>query len=777
MARVPVDRARSHSPKLALALLPPTAAGLLFRDALFRGHTFFERDLYSYYRGAKALVAPLTSAAGGLPTWNPYFASGQPFAANPEHALFHPLTWLFLLLPFEWAFRLQVMLPVLAAAASMSFLLRSLRRSRFAAAFGGLVWAFGGYTLSVTNLLPTLLATSVLPAVLGFTLRAARQGRARDLAGLALTFGVEALAGDPVTLLMTPLLVVTCVVQVGVERRRRPPGLFWLGGPLLGLLLGGCLAGASLLPGLRLASRTVRAQGLGPEQADVWSMPPQRVLELLAPRALGHLGTQDPGYWGLPLYPTRTTPFIYSLYPGLLATSLAAAVVLLAVSNPRRRRSRTAFVWSGVGLLGGLLALGSHFPLWGVVKALPLFSGTRYPEKFVLISCLALTVLAADGFHRLLLRGRGTARLVGGLLALGAVVGEPLSWALGRASQLAVSAPAIMRDALLMLITAAVLGLALVAFRRCPRSAGPWLLLLVSAGDLLHHGRALVRTRPEQTLSAPPALAREILRAAPTGPVFHAAGWLQAREADFAFLRPPLPAFWGIATTFEPDFDLTELTWSAQATEAFLEVLRAQPQTGFAVLRRRGGEIVIRLRAGTRVADGLVEAPQSSDGPLELRFVTPAKPFAFCAEKVRRVTGVAGWKEAALRLGTEAWDTVVVDASVTGVPTSPAGGEVRIVERRPNRIVIDVVGRGPESSLLAINQTWDEFWTARIDEVESPLLRADISLQALPIPAGARRVVLTYRDPWIPAGLALSGAALVATLGLGLRRSRGVAGS
>lgn len=103
MARVLVDRARSHLPDLPLALLPVATAGPPFRDALFRGHAFLERDLDSYYPGAKALVAPLTSATGSPPTWNPYFASGQPFAANPQRALFHPLTGPFLLIPFDRA--------------------------------------------------------------------------------------------------------------------------------------------------------------------------------------------------------------------------------------------------------------------------------------------------------------------------------------------------------------------------------------------------------------------------------------------------------------------------------------------------------------------------------------------------------------------------------------------------------------------------------------------------------------------------------------------------
>ena len=102
----------------------------LFGRALFLGHSFGERDLRAFYYAAKWLVAPLAKASGGIPLWNPFFSSGQPFAANPEHEIFHPMTALFFVLPFDWAFRLQVILPPLLAVLCMYFCLRVLRAGR-----------------------------------------------------------------------------------------------------------------------------------------------------------------------------------------------------------------------------------------------------------------------------------------------------------------------------------------------------------------------------------------------------------------------------------------------------------------------------------------------------------------------------------------------------------------------------------------------------------------------------------------------------------------------
>ncbi|MBK9088342.1 MAG: hypothetical protein IPL90_04535 [Holophagales bacterium] len=149
-------------PALGLLLL---AEVVVFWGPLFRSETLAERDLAAYSRPLKALVKPLWQASEGLPLWNPLFSSGQPFAANPAHELFHPLTALFLVLPFESAFRAQFLIPPLVGGLSAFLLMRSLRRSVAAASLSGLAWGFGGYLLSTVNLLQILFAASVLPAV------------------------------------------------------------------------------------------------------------------------------------------------------------------------------------------------------------------------------------------------------------------------------------------------------------------------------------------------------------------------------------------------------------------------------------------------------------------------------------------------------------------------------------------------------------------------------------------------------------------------------------
>jgi hypothetical protein len=93
--------------------LPLGTLTALFPGAVLRGESFYVSDLAAFHRPIRSLLLRLSHESGGLPLWNPYLALGQPYAANPHYAVFHPTTALFFLLPFETAFRWQVMLPVL----------------------------------------------------------------------------------------------------------------------------------------------------------------------------------------------------------------------------------------------------------------------------------------------------------------------------------------------------------------------------------------------------------------------------------------------------------------------------------------------------------------------------------------------------------------------------------------------------------------------------------------------------------------------------------------
>jgi len=735
----------------------------LFGRVLFCGETFGDRDLALYYHPAKSLIAPLAWASQGIPLWNPFFASGQPFAANPEHEIFHPLTSLFFLLPFELAFRLQVILPILAGVGSMYFLLRTLRRSRLAAIFGGLGWGFGGYLLSTSNLLPILFAVSILPLSLAFVVRLVRAPGKAYVAALALCVGMQCLAGEPSTLLATPLLCTAAVLASWRSRARLGPAVI-----AAGLFLGLAVGAITLLPGAHHARKTVRASGLEVSQAGDWSMPPVRALDLLSPHVLGHV---EPGneslYWGRSLYSRRESPFFFSLYPGLAVTLLAFAA--------GRHRFRALLPWIALAALGYLLSLGEHFIVWRILRHLPVVSGIRFPEKYALLFVLPVIVASAYGYDQVVMGARAArqrlAWILAGLAALATLGAAGITifmkdfpagfpWRVARGDALRVAGAAV---ALLLVLWPRL---------RWGRTTRALAVCVVLALDLVTAGRDVVHTTPVQALVTPPPSFQPLLNRASDDLIFHAAEWHPTLGNVEGAGKPPLPAQWGLAMTLENDFDLTFLRWTDEGTNAFWKVVREHPTLTTPLLQRRGVTAVVQFRQGAHWQEGHVAGP-AGQSPVEVVFINNQQPIAFAAAHVEIVHGTEGWLTAVRRLQGQVRDSVCVDdATLAKFASPPSPALVDVRSRTPESIAIDVDAKGPNPSFVAFNQTWDEGWRLTVDERPASLLRTDVSLSGFVVPPGKHRALIAYADGWVDAGAAISMLAVLGCLGLVLAGRR-----
>ncbi len=780
-AKNPHGRARRCLGLVLLVLLFLLAeAAVLFPSVLFRGETFSDRDLATYDRANKSLVPRLVHETAGLPLWNPYFASGQPFAANPKFEIFHPLTALFLVLPFEVAFRLQVVLPVLLAGPAMWFFLRTRGLSPPAALLGAASWGVGGLLLSTTSLLPILFSVSVLPAGPAFALRALRGGAGRDIGGLAVTVGWIALAGEPTSLIAALALGATALAEellLGREGSR--PAIRRLAFPGTGLALGLLLGAATLVPGARLYARTVRAAGLPPELADDWSLPPLRLAEIAVPDLFGHIErTPRDWYWGGRLYGERRQPYFFSICTGLLVAVLALVEWL--------RRPGAGHVWLVAALTGALLAFGANAPAWPLARSsLPLFSGLRFPEKFVLWTVFAVTVAGASGLDRL--REGGGSRLAAGLLGASFLAGlgaamAALVWTgssgaagwvrLGLAPTIAREAGRVVAADALRLSVLAGAGLILVRrLGRAPLAA--WGLVAATAADLLFRGGRLVGTVPAETLATPPPFLAALSRTAEgPGLLFHLAAWTAPVPVQGALASPPMPAFWGVPVTLEADFDLTELAWSAAGMKAFWKAVGSEPGLMGPLLSRRGVTAVASLARGVRSEGDRLLVPGGT-APVVLRGVADARPFAFCADAVGTVRGEDGWVEAVRRLGAPSARTALLDArDLPRPPEAVSPCAVEVARPAPTRIVLRVRAAGPDASFVALNQTWDDGWTLQLDGAPAALLRTDVSLSGFFVPPGSHRAEVVYSDRSVTCGVLVSLSALAATVLLAVRRRR-----
>ncbi|MFC1501619.1 hypothetical protein ACFL58_04140, partial [Elusimicrobiota bacterium] len=60
-------------------------------------------DIFLHYYPLKHLVTE-TLITGKIPLWNPYIFAGQPLLANPQSAIFYPLSIIFYIFPMHLAF-------------------------------------------------------------------------------------------------------------------------------------------------------------------------------------------------------------------------------------------------------------------------------------------------------------------------------------------------------------------------------------------------------------------------------------------------------------------------------------------------------------------------------------------------------------------------------------------------------------------------------------------------------------------------------------------------
>jgi hypothetical protein len=90
--------------------------------------------------------------------------------------------------------------------------------------------------------------------------------------------------------------------------------------------------------------------------------------------------------------------------------------------------------------------------------------------------------------------------------------------------------------------------------------------------------------------------------------------------------------------------------------------------------------------------------------------------------------------------------------SEPGYPIEPGSqGDVRWLERGVNKQVLEVRASGP--ALLVISDNWYPAWRAKVDGEPVPVLRADYSLRAVPVPGGTHEVSLEYHSPLLLAAV------------------------
>ena len=355
------------------------------------------RDIAAFHLPLRFAFREL--AAFGLPLWNPWLHGGQPLLSNPSYGAFYPPSWLVLAIPPYYALSWLAVLHVALAFAGAWRLARRLGCGRDVAALAGIGYSGCGAYLSQLNAYTLLLSLAWLPWLLAWADEALRAPRGERwwrpalLAGTAL--GLQLLNGEPSTAMISGLALLALTASAAGRQAGAWPRVRRASRVLVPFAFAVALAAVQLLPTLgRLVDSPRRA--LEPRHAMLWSLPPQRLVEIVLPRFYGDPARLSNGLFFGGEISDGHYPYVESLYPGLLLAVLGAAA-LLRGRVPRRAAWCLAFA------TGIFLALGRHNPLYaGLRRAVPLLAVLRYPEKFAILSILALVLAGILGWQRLL---------------------------------------------------------------------------------------------------------------------------------------------------------------------------------------------------------------------------------------------------------------------------------------------------------------------------------------------------------------------------------------
>jgi len=752
-------------PSAALGLF---GAGLAFYyPIVFLGRALVDYDAFVFFYPQRAFLAR-SLLAGQVPLWDPYLFLGVPFLANPQAAVLYPFSWLFVLGPVQSVYAAQLVLHAFMAG-FFTYLLarRAFGALPLAAAVGGLAYAFGGFAVGQVGHLNQISAAAWLPAIL---LAYDRFATTRSLAWLALgalALGMQLLAGHPQETYMS--LIVLGIFGAVRAPWRSGRQLAWcgIGGGFM-CVLGADLAAAQLLPTLELTPLSIRGQGVNWPDAVAGSLPPY-----LSVRAL------------LPLYWVPVASTEYLGYVGVVPIVLGLLAVLLG-------RSRPVFFGVVICCLGLFLALGENNPFYAwVFSTVPGFDTFRVPARWLLVWQFGAAILAALGADSI---GRGAlvrlrrpaiwARALGVAIILVVALawqrdaGEPFpqrrtafGFAAVAAATLAVGAlphlgqPLLALGLLVGMTGAELWGLAQASPAR--QAPPPAFTQGQSVDWLRAHGvtdqeRLLSLARPEYVPTSENALRAEL--AGLPEPVLRSAVVAQKWNDT---LTPNLPLQFGLNSVDGYDGGVLPL----QRWVSFSKLLVPSPRPDGVLLTRLEHVPADQLLDLLGVRYLIANATQAEPPGMQTVDFGDLRLFVR-ADPVSRSLVVFGATiaetdaDALERMRQSSFDSnreVVLSSgsAVFSPPSSLGAMPVQPDDARSERWHARVSLAQP--GYLLQREAWYPGWRARVDGVDTPVVRADVLFRAVPLDAGVHDVEVFFSAATFTRGGLLSLVGLVVT--------------
>lgn len=780
---------------LALAILGLLAT-ILFADVLIGTHNFYLRDLTRYYYPTKQVIRDIV-LHGEFPYWNRQFGAGQPIAANPEHEVFYPLTWLIFLPSYDFGYRLHILVHIYIGLFGMYALLRSMELRIAAACFGAFAFGLGGVYLSYVNLLPILFCAAWLPLTCLYVRRFLFRPSIRDFALASFFLGLQFLVGEPTTVMQTGFILGMYALYRGWYAARDHDLDWTYAVPemltrvvFIGLIsiAAFCVGAAQMIPALDHVADSARSKPFDFTLVSAWSMPWAKFAEAIYPNFLGHMSVkQVTWYWAGGLYPGMGSPFIFSVYSGLLLTALGIAAFFV-----RPRGGRFVLI---LCFFSFLIALGGNTPVLRWLYDAHIAASIRYPEKFVLIATFALILLGSQLLDRMLRGDDAVRESVLGFIAattLVAVVFAVLgftpyylrlfSWVWGVKGSLATHTAHMSHIDWIVAVARGAILFAILWFARrmSPRMlvAALAVFVVLDVAPVVHELNPRMPSR--FFLTAPPA-AKRFPPNRGAFRIFHESDWYGQEEparkyfstgdAVYWIVRngvfPMTPAGYGLSMVMERDYDKTALLPTIEFTDSVWDMKRSGKSDWYAPVMAMSNAWYRALYKPFDQEKKRVNGKMKLAEPID--FVEGEHhPRYYFADQLIAVRDRHDFVRLLAHGSYSKRSAFVMNAPAF----VPGRGVVHRWSETANTATIDVESVG--TGFLVMSVTPHKYWTITVDGAKTNAIRTNVGYQGIVVPHGRHRVVMRYRNPLAAGGAKISIAAsllLLATALVARRRN------
>ena len=399
---------------------------LLFTIPALLGHPAITADNLIQNFPLRALVGKIM-ATGHLPLMNVFINSGSPLLGGMNAGAFYPLTMLFIFLPAQIAWAINLIAIYVTSALGMYALLRWHRLSPVASLAAAFSFTYTGAMLGQLVHLAVVQGSALIPWFVLVFLSLAR--RLRDLpetatlretvhrvrtsvVWFAVLLGLTFLTGEPRSIAEIELLGLIVVPSILLIRssyflvtwKKRISYLLTLGvGGVLGIGIGMC----QLLPGWAFIGSSNRASlsywffGSGSLSVK-WSA------LFLIPDIFGGNGAV-----GGPRYFVNYDLAEATSYAGILAVIGFFAFLSRLKRKGWQGEDKDFILYLVVAVVGLFATWGSFTPLGHIFHGIPLLKSTRLQSRNVILVDFALSVFLALWIHHIEKKDFKRAGLVG----------------------------------------------------------------------------------------------------------------------------------------------------------------------------------------------------------------------------------------------------------------------------------------------------------------------------------------------------------------------------